>query len=65
MAWGKNVVNNIVGGLLVDKESIVYLVSKVPRGVTQVRVVITKVNGGAFARAEFVPGGRPNFPVSL
>ena len=29
---------------------------------TQVRVVITKVNGGAFARAEFVPGGRPNFP---
>ena len=26
--------------------------------VTQVRVVITKVNGGAFARAEFVPGGR-------
>ena len=32
MAWGKNVVNNIVGGLLVDKDSIVYLVSKVPRG---------------------------------
>ena len=32
LAWAKNIANNLIGGLLADKSSTIFLPSKVPRG---------------------------------